>query len=187
LKADSPEKAEKIHAEMYAMNLDTMNSIREIRPFLGEFPLTPSTFQVSIGFADGPYLLPDPPNIASLVMRPHQLEFNYFHKEWTWNRWEEFLTKPIKDCPLLQPYYHPNVKRGSPAKKPVVPTYSSTPVRYAWSYGDAMFGFSQKISAEKNLYLTALGDVIKDFELRYPFEIAFWQGNCMIFSSLFLS
>jgi hypothetical protein len=37
----SVEDAEELHAEIYRENLVIANSIRCIRPFLGEFPLTP--------------------------------------------------------------------------------------------------------------------------------------------------
>ena len=126
-KIESTEKVEQIQAEIYAENIVIANSIREIRPFLGSFPLTPESFQVSVGFLDENMQFVDPPYIISVNMRPSQLEFNHFLKEETTHRFKEILVKPILECPGLAPFLHPCVKRSAVAKKPVIPEAFAKP------------------------------------------------------------
>ena len=59
---------EELHADIYGEILSKLNSIKNIRPFLANFPLSPDTFALSIGFdAENGRLFP-PPNFVSIIM-----------------------------------------------------------------------------------------------------------------------
>ena len=150
----------------------------EIRPFLGDFPLTPKSLQVSVGFLNERCVVPDSPYIASVIMRPDQLEFNHFLKKRNMDRFDRFIIKPLKECRGLLPFCQPKVKREPAQNKPAVPLYSEPPEREDGSYGEAMFGLSKKFALEKTLYLTALGEVCEDFESS-PFQMALWGHHCL--------
>ena len=174
IRLTSTDDVEAIHAKIYKKNLKIMNSIRNIRPFLGEFPLTPDSFEVSIGFIDEKGNNLEPPYIVSLIMTTKNLEFNNYLPTRGIHPFETILLKPTRESIALQECYHPNAKRCRPTMVPRVPTYSSTPERYDNPSGEAMFRFAQKFGSGKGLYLAALGDAGGDFGLAFPFEIALW-------------
>ena len=53
IRCTSIEEVELVHKQIYRNFFNTMNSIRIIRPFLAEFPLTLNSFYLSINFQDG--------------------------------------------------------------------------------------------------------------------------------------
>jgi hypothetical protein len=179
-RVESLNEAEELHSSVYKKNLQIVNSISCIRPFLGEFPLTPDSLQVSIGFADERGNNLPVPYIASVIMDSRKLEFNQFIGKSCLELFKTLLVKEIKEVPELVSCYHPTVNRSRAPTKPVaVPIYMEPPERCNNPYGKELFLLSKKISSENNLNLTAFANVCGYTTSSSPFEIAFWGHHSL--------
>ena len=107
-----------------AVVLSKINSIKNIRPFLANFPLSPASFTLSIGFVDHSGGFFSPPYFVSIIMSCGVLEFNQFIKDKLPVPFETVLTKPIDDSEGLQKYYNCKVERKASKEKPNIPKVS---------------------------------------------------------------
>jgi hypothetical protein len=175
IKVKDPEEAEKIFFEVYKKNLTILNSVRILRPFLGEFPLTPDGFKMTLGFddANGDPLLP--PYIASISMNEQKIHCCRYSKGENYP-FLKFTTKNFQDIIDSKYCYHPALRRCPAKVKPKVPTYASIPERHSSPSDKVVYNFAREFGLKSNLNVVALGNVCKDFDFDAPFEIAFW-GN----------
>jgi len=114
-------EAEKLHSDIYEDSLSKIHSLKCIRPFLANFPLTPDSLIVSVGFADERGVQLAPPYLVSVIMRSEMMEFNMTNKADIIHPFKTILTKPIADSTLLRPFYHCGVPRKPCVEKPHVP------------------------------------------------------------------
>jgi hypothetical protein len=148
--------------------------MRNIRPFLDEFPLTPNTFQLSVGFIDEKGENFCPPYLVSVIMDTKNLEFNQFYKVEKAGHFKTILAKPLSNCTDLQECYHPIVKRSKPSIPPSVPTFSSPPVLTRLPADWTVFLFAKKMTADFGLNFVAFRNVYEEQSSFTPFQIALW-------------
>ena len=169
---------EKLHAIIYGEVLSKLNSIRCIRPFLANFPLTPDSFSLSIGFVDERGNFFAPPYFTSICVDFKNLEFNQFIKDKLPVPFETILIKPIGESEGLREFFDCKVLRKSCAEKPNVPKVSYI-LSCCKPHHHSVFEFSKAISAKNNLNFVDLDSLERQFGDFIPFEIAFW-GNAQL-------
>ena len=169
---------EKLHAIIYGEVLSKLNSIRCIRPFLANFPLSPDSFTLSIGFVGEQGVFFDPPYFTSLCMNAKTLDFKQYIKDKVPVPFETILKKLICESEDLRKFYNCKVERMSCADKPNVPKVSYI-LSCCEPYHHSVFEFSKTISAKNNLNFVDLGPIERQFGDFTPFEIAFW-GNAQL-------
>ena len=169
---------EKLHAIIYGEVLSKLNSIRCIRPFLANFPLTPDSFSLSIGFVDERGNFFDPPYFTSLCTDAKTLDFKQYIKDKLPVPFETILIKPIGEAEGLREFFDCKVLRKSCAEKPNVPKVSYI-LSCCKPHHHSVFEFSKAISAKNNLNFVDLDSLERQFGDFIPFEIAFW-GNAQL-------
>ena len=173
IKLKSISEIEKLHEEIYEEMIRKLNSTRTIRPFLANFPLTPDSFTLSIGFDDpkgGPVI---PPYITSIAMGSSTLEFNKYKKSDTLCPFETIAEKPIHESELLRRFYSLGVERQFCEIKPEVPFVPRIESNYPRST-EKVVAFAQKLSAQNNLNFVGVGPVGENDFKSKPFEFALW-------------
>lgn len=174
----SAEDAEKLYVDVYRELIQRLNSVRILRPFLAEFPLTPKTFKLCIGFKDnqGKPLLP--PYISAVSQERDVVDFSHF-RPFNHNRkkYEEpYYTvsqHAISDIAGLSELYAPILERVSPGPKPRIPVYTSRPECYNSPLLSAKFTCAKRICAKHNLELVVIGSVSEKSHDYHPFSFGF--------------
>jgi hypothetical protein len=136
------QEAEKLYVAACGDYQDRFNSIPAIRPFLGEFPLTPNDLAPSLSFRDVDGQRIPPPDIASVYLRHGVLAFTHVKSR----SLETIYEKPVQAVEGLKELYQRGISRNKEGPKPHIPTY-----HYLWKGGDvfdelSIFGreFAQK-------------------------------------------
>jgi len=167
---------ETLHSVIYNDALLKLNSIKNIRPFLANFPLTPESFLLSIGFYDEKGGNLDPPYFASVIMSHEKMEFNMTSKSNIMYPSKTILTKPTSDSGPLQKFYHCEVPRKQCVEKPYVPEVSYI-LSHCSPYQHAVFEFSKSVSNGNKLYFLDLGPAEKGHNDFTPFDMIFWSSE----------
>ena len=164
---------EKLHATLYSDALLKINSLKNIRPFLANFPLTPDTFSLSIGFVDenGNHFLS--PNFMSIIMYTDNFEFIQYDKENMMCPGKIILMKSVRDSELLKEFYCCKVKRAKCKEKPKVPLVSYI-LPNCSPYYHAVFEFANSISQKYNLNFVDLTPTESQFKDKTPFNMILW-------------
>ena len=171
-KCHTVEEAEELYVAIYRDFANRLNSIQIIRPYLGEFPLTPDSLEVSVGFRDTNGNFFHPPFMGCVNLERGVLEFNYCTEK---PFWTSILEKPVHSVPGLERVYTEGVPRKKEGPKPIIPTY------YYYSRGapsfNEIFAFSRNFAKTHNLE-PVTGTVSKPDEDR-PFQFGF-RGNQLL-------
>jgi hypothetical protein len=86
IKTKDPEEALKLTLPYFQAYVDSMNNVREARPYFIDFPITPHMMGFVIGFAEDEktHLPLYDPYIASILLFGHSLEINRFYRKITY-------------------------------------------------------------------------------------------------------
>jgi hypothetical protein len=164
---------EKLHATIYGEIFSRLNHIRKIRPFLANFPLSPDSLELSIGFYNENGKQLPPPCFASIVMSCGTLEFNHFIQDKAPVPFETIIKKTVDNSELLQKFYKCEIKRQLCAEKPSVPKISYI-LSYCCPFQHAVFEFAKILSAKTNLNFVDLVPAESQFNDKTPFNMILW-------------
>ena len=177
IKLTSISEVEQLHAEIYGKNLNALNSMRKLRPFLANFPLTQDTFYVSVGFDDQSGNSLRPPYFSAILMGSEGLTYNQHAEGKKPYPRNTILIKPTRDSQVLQKFYHPSVPRTTCQDKPVVPIITKKKA-YKCLDQQAMFTFAQNFSATNHVNFLTVGPVGTKGNYTLPLQIGFWGHQC---------
>ena len=173
VKIDSFAKAENLYIEITKDLNKKINSIRAIRPFLAEFPLTPRSLIICLGFEDENEKPIPPPFFSALLNGEDHLEFKKFYKNnLTFHK--VVFDKPIPEIKELNELYSVSIPRTSVTPKPNVPELKHLSWKQDCPVGQAIFNFIKRFSKQNNLHIITIGTVgehyfdsrVFDFALR---------------------
>ena len=172
-------EAQELFIAIYRDHLRNMNDVRIIRPFLCEFPLTPDSCQLCIGFEDATGAKRRPPYVASVFLDQGNLEFTHFVDlgNIPGDPYTVIHKQAAKEITGLKELYAPILPRKSVDPKPQIPGFS----RHIWKYDNEVsqtqISFLQSFGAETKLCLTTVGTVGKHyFDIR-DFDFAMWGSQ----------
>jgi hypothetical protein len=175
----SIDEVERLYVDVYGDFLSKINSIRSIRPFLAEFPLTPSSVSLCLGFEDEKGKNLSPPYIVSAILKWDKLIFNQYiiGKEYDLG----FVFKNIEErdprkISGLKELYFPSVPRRMAeysCKIGLIPNPSTSP------YAKALFNFLKRFSKSNNLEFVTIGRVGETVNEIWPFEFALRGSQCL--------
>jgi hypothetical protein len=168
-KCDSMEEAEQLFSEVCAEFCHRLSSLPIIRPFLGEFPVTPHSIRIILGFVNEDGICYRPPYIASVSMANDQLEFNYFIGP----HYEAYFEKPAASIACMQKLYSQGIPRTKEKLNQPVPTY-----HFIWNAVPALnetFAFASAFAKRHGLEPVA-GNVGPRYTENRPFQFGL-RGN----------
>ena len=165
VRCSSFEQAELIHRQIYKDLFFAANSIRIIRPFLAEFPLTPNSFYLHVSFLDSQGERLRPPNFSAIISRESSIRFHNYATD------EEFSGKDpssgpgykiikkiqIFDATWLKEYFSVGAPRKKENFHTIIPKYSRPPSLCSDS-GKAIFWFEKKFCETNGLSLVTIGN-----------------------------
>lgn len=169
------EEAEELYASLYEDFYWKMASVRAIRPFLAEFPLTPTSLCLNVYFRDsnGGFIIS--PNISSLTLWKDTISFNKYREANPTRMRDDFKTfteKSAHDVPGLKEFYLPRIPRGVPKQKALIPSYSTSPPNYSSNVGKAVFEFAINFCRKNALSLDMIGVVGEHYHDSRHFDFA---------------
>ena len=170
---ESVTDAEELFVDIYKDFIKNLNSIREIRPFLAEFPLTPETVRMCVKFADEKGENLAPPYLASVIFRNNQLIFNQFIADEHLPLgfcFKHICEKDSKKLPRINELYFPSIPREKLKTPPKMITI--TRPLLDTSVDLAFFEFIKKFSKKKNLEFITLIRVGENVHEFWPFQCA---------------
>jgi hypothetical protein len=159
------EEAERLFVEIYKEFYRNANSLRCLRPFLDEFPLTPLSCQLTVAFRDekGNTLLP--PHIATVSQENDYLRFLHhidLHGV-AGSPYEPVFKKPIREVEGLKELYSPSVERRSLGEKQKLPPFSGLCWKDDTPAGNCELDFAQQFCKQNDLEIVTFGCVGKDY------------------------
>ena len=172
-------ESQELFIAIYRDHLRNMNDVRIIRPFLPEFPLTPDSCQLNIGFEDATGENRRPPYVASVRLFHENLEFTHFVDlgNIPGNPYTVIHKQAAKEITGLKELYTPILPRKSVDPKPQIPGFS----RHIWKYDNEVsqtqITFLQSLGAEAKLCLTTVGTVGKHYFDARNFDFAMWGSQ----------
>jgi hypothetical protein len=169
IKLQSVADVEELHSAIYEDIISKLNSIKYIRPFLANFPLSPDSFALSINLSDekGHHVLP--PYFMAIGMTGDSLEFEHYNKDNFMYPTSVIVRKSIRDSEFLRKFYHCHVARKSLQQKIVIPEVSYI-LKDSPLHEDAVFRFATDVASRNNLHFVDLGPVKSEFWDTTPFE-----------------
>ena len=112
-KITDPEKAIRLFVDIYKEHFKRMSSIRILRPFLYEFPITPATCPLSINFYDSNGKFGKPPIIANVFANKKSLLCSQFTEERPGgNGFIDIFNKPLIELEDFKVLYERGMKRS---------------------------------------------------------------------------
>lgn len=171
------EEAEKLYVEIYRDMICRLNSIRVLRPFFDEFPLTPKNFHLSIGLKDEKGYPLFQPFISSVTGEKEEIVFAVFNPHRPTNRYvcpyHDIARHPIAEIPGLKDLYAPKLEKAVPGEKPKIPCYTTRPKWCDTPMLIAEFTNIKRICSAHDLEIVVLGAVGQRSHDRVPFGYAF--------------
>ncbi len=166
LKCKSFEEAELIHKDIYRDLLYQINSIRCIRPFLAEFPLTPNAVCLNLFFFDKNRQKPQPPYFSAIICQDGLVKFDHEAALEDFNAndrtcgpgYKIVKQVPITEADWLQDFFLYSVPRTKASSKVIIPTYTRSPPNL-FQIGVALFEFEKRFSEKNDLFVVATGTV----------------------------
>ena len=163
-----PRESLPIFKKIYADALKRFNAIRPIRPFLAEFPLTPSCCGLFLKFTDKEKQIRKPPYVGTIRKMGETIEIN------PWDSWDKSEKAPSNvniRVPVqeeLKELYTPQLPPKQPGPKPKIPPLTRLSWRYNNPFGKSLFKFLTQFCQKQHLEITILGKVepnvsFKDF------------------------
>jgi hypothetical protein len=189
VKFNHVEDVQQLFLDVYNDFLHRMNNIRTVRPFLAEFPLTPSSFQLNLSFKESNNSHVKPPYISFVRMANYELgskndilEFGQSVKleEGIADRpYKVICQRSAHDIIRLRELYSSNVPRVSLGFKVSVPE-NYTPFFLANpSKANAELEFIKKFCVKANLKLVTLGCVGEHYFDSRTFNFALRGSQCL--------
>ena len=166
IKTKDPEEALKLALPFFQAYVDSMNNVREARPYFIDFPITPHMMGFVIGFAEDEttHLPLYDPYIASVLLFGHTLEINRFYRKITYpngrtctNSYDNIydqakgLPQEIKQVEI------PRLDKEKP--KSPVPIPPVVEYRYLNDSGKSEYEYLQAFSKKNGLIFLAFGSV----------------------------
>jgi hypothetical protein len=146
------EKPVRLFLGIYKEHLRKLNSIRILRPFLYEFPLTPATCSLSIQFRDSNGKFYKPPVISHVYADTTSLSCSYFEEKNPPGKGHvDIYNKPLLEIDELKILYQQGVKRSTCEPHPKVPVLK----QYKWM----LFKWMSVFCHDHNLVPLTIGPV----------------------------
>jgi hypothetical protein len=171
----SVDEAQSLFIDIYKDYINKLNSIREIRPFLAEFPITPSSTSLCLVFKDSKRENLQPPYIVSVILRWDALEFNQCVVGDEFELGFEFRTickREIKKISGLNELYSPSIPRNRPTH-PIKMVAISKPFP-ATPDALSLFHFISNFAEQKNLHFVTFNSVGETIQEFWPFQFALY-------------
>jgi hypothetical protein len=125
-KLTDPEKAIRLFIDIYKEHFKRLSSIRILRPFLYEFPITPATCPLSINFYDSNRNFCKPPAISNVYADTKSLLCSQYDEKGRNGIWHvDIYKKPLIEIEDFRVLYEQGVKRGKPEQLPKIPILKS--------------------------------------------------------------
>jgi hypothetical protein len=180
LRCESPELAILIHKQIFEEFLQAANSVRSIRPFLAEFPLTPHSFYLYLLFLSKEGEKFRPPYLSEVVVNDDNVLFNQFAtpEEFRgqgseYGPYYKIIKKiPISEASWLQEYLRPSVVRKKANHEIVIPVYSQISEWRDADFTRTQFEFLNKFCATNSLAFVTYGYVGEVERDSVPFGFA---------------
>lgn len=157
---------------IYRDILDRLNSIRRIRPFLAEFPLTPASCDLYLTFRDKEKHIRMPPYVQSIRLFHEVLEINPYR---SFDKEKEALQKANVKLPareVLQEFYTPTLPPKQPGPKPKIPPLTRLSWRCDTAWGASRLRFLKRFCHAHGLEITIIGVAGSHAFDRKPFGFA---------------
>jgi len=178
----SIEDVELYHKKNYRDFFTKLNSIRILRPFLAEFPITPNSFYLSIIFLDDKENRLKPPYFSAVISREGSIKI---HQENVDNECKEkgpgykvMKEVPISEARWLKEFFSTSVLRNKTDCRVKVPTYSC-PAPDAFAIGTALFGFEKKFADAHGLGVVTAGIAGENEKDSRAFDFVLCGGQCI--------
>ena len=150
------EEAQAFYVEVYKLALRQMNQVREIRPYLASFPLTPGAFELSLFFNDGEGRRVSGEYIAAAILSNNKLRFVRY--DGAQGPSPEWCTSEITG---LKELYAPVCPRSPVHPKRVLPGRPFDTWRYNSTQTQEVISFLRERCRETELSLIVVGGVGK--------------------------
>lgn len=160
----SVQEVELIHKHIYADLFKQLCSIRVLRPFLAEFPLTANSVQVNLDFYGEKNEKCRPPYLSGIISRGNNFEFlqivmknvRFGDKIESVPDKDVIKIIPLSEAPWMQQFLSTAIPR-SKADHPIkIPEYNAPSPRDS-SIGEALFQFEKKFCETNNLHVVTTG------------------------------
>ena len=174
-KCTNIESVQLVHRKIFSEFLQTINSLRIIRPFLAEFPVTPNSLYVNIVFLDEHGKNLYPPYLSSIVARQGVIRIQEcVPKDKCGDRKSDIKVLkqiPIPEATWLKDYFSFGVPRSKDTVHKKIPTYKSLNVP-GYPILKAELLFAQKFCDANKLEIVITGDVEEVPKDNRPFDFA---------------
>jgi hypothetical protein len=173
IRSTTPEETLRLYAQIVQDALKRCNSIRILRPFFAEFPLTPNNLGLTLHFRTTENKLVPPPYIGSIFIRedkPEEFVIKSYKNPHT--EIEPISGVDPKSRSELKELYTVAVPRKACEIKPEVPTPSFLSKTSSTPTGIAEFEFIKEFCSKHDLHLVKTGKVGNHRSPSLPIEIA---------------
>ena len=189
IRCKSVEEVELVHKQIYRDFFSKLNSIRIIRPFLAEFPLTPNSLYLSITFLDGNGTKLRPPYFSEIITQDKSVTYQSVRflqeepkdavKDRKSGPWFKVIKEvSVSEANWLKEFFSPSVPRKKADSKVKVPTYSR-PSPGAFAIGTALFGFAKKFADGNGLGVITIGTAGEKENDSRAFDLVLCGGQCI--------
>jgi hypothetical protein len=153
-----------VHKHIYRDLFERINSIRTIRPFLAEFPLTAKSVYLNIFFLDERGEKCRPPYFSSIITREKKIQFiqiiypdiNSETRKTSFPEKKIIKEIPISDAEWLKDSLSISIPRSKVENYIKIPEYLEPSPR-AFSIGEALFLFEAQFCKAHNLHIVTTG------------------------------
>jgi hypothetical protein len=165
VKCRTAEEAAIIHKAIYEDLFKRIASVRSVRPFLAEFPLTARSVYLSITFYDKTGEKCRPPYLCGVVTKDGIIEFHRLPssvedeetKQKSWYKKKIFKEISISDAPWMQQFLSTSIPRSKVDHSIKVPEYVQPSPRSS-PMSQAVFSFERAFCKANNLHIVSFGD-----------------------------
>ena len=180
------EQVELIHRQIYQDLFHSANSLRIIRPFLAEFPLTPNSFYLNIIFFDKDGEKLRSPNFSALTSKNKTIQFHIYdpkEKSYKKNQISELSYKIVKTIPIseatwLKEYFSSGILRSKAETPRKIPTYGSTSPSKSSNFQE-LFLFEKKFCDSNGLFIVFIGEAGENWSDNYAFDFVLRGERCI--------
>jgi hypothetical protein len=175
----SPLDSVPLFKKIYKDVIDRLNSIRAIRPFLAEFPITPSSCCVYLVFRDEEKNIRRPPYVQSLRLFHEILEINPYRPS---DEDRDALEKANVRLPAheaLKEFYEPTLPSTEPGCKIRIPPLKKSSWMYRSSVDQSFFRYLESFCCRNALELTMIGVAGEHRFDSKPFDFTLRGSRCL--------